>query len=1034
MKKPKKISALILLVCFYLNQMSFAYADCWKTTRNKDCKVWVDKCSSSDEYEWDGDCFDRYAHGTGTLKIYNSGILVKEVIRDENNKIYYGAISKRSIKRLGSDEYIGETNRNSIEGNGVLLRANGEKYLGDWFDSKPHGNLSFYIGEQLQYSGSWENGKKVGSGTIYYEDGTKYIGKIYEGKRHGEGIRYEVGGIVTKGTWVNDVLNGKVKLKYPDNKEVIRTYENGVPSNEVTITYPNNDIYNGEIDESGKKNGFGKYFYSSGDIYEGNWTNDKQDGSGKLSLKDGAEVEGKWKEGELSNDKNNIIIYDNGKYVGTLENGHRNGMGIFYYANGDVYDGEWQNDEKRGKGTYRYSDGEVYTGQWFNGNKHGQGKYDIPNGSYYDGNWENDKRDGHGIYVYSDGSKYQGNWKDNKRSGYGELLGDDTRYEGEWRDDKINGKGELFLPNGQYYKGEWVNNTKNGYGVFYWKDDSVYEGNWIDDVPTGNGVLTWSNGSKYEGEFQYGVPEGHGIYYYPNGDYYEGEWVEGQKNGNGIYIFSNGNEYKGMFVDGQFNGNGIFTFENGNRYEGEFRAGKFYGEGSLYIYQDDNDTMVYTANWDGSNKIPNVASILFGNGDLYEGELDSDGRPTNKGEWSSLEERKEQEESIEKNLSSKISPDIKKNQDWVHRSNAFYKKHKKSIDTATTVTSGILTVLSFIPFTAPVAAPALVALNVADATLHTASKSVSIYDHYQEGDKEKYKSDLKDLASDLAVNVAFIIVPKVLKKPGKLLAQGLRKPIKQGINKPLKKYTKIGIKTGKKYWKTIRVKLKKGKLTKSRAKAVRPPKNSIKKPPKRADLKKKQSQQATRQKASAKARKLEIYKRAKELEKLPKIRLTDQKVTEIKKDLVGAIRKETDNKYGYDGFEEYFARLSPKRAKELLQDPKVKGQVGSFIRHPGKLHEWIPVSVFEDMITNPKWGKDRYKIIASIKKLRNATKDIRLNHGGGGHTSTAWHNELIRQIKSDKCKNFNDLIKTIDAYAESSLTKVSYKKFKEIWI
>ena len=43
-------------------------------------------------------------------------------------------------------------------------------------------------------------------------------------------------------------------------------------------------------------------------------------------------------------------IYDNGKYIGNIQNGKRNGKGIYYWDNGDKYEGDWVNGNKEGKG------------------------------------------------------------------------------------------------------------------------------------------------------------------------------------------------------------------------------------------------------------------------------------------------------------------------------------------------------------------------------------------------------------------------------------------------------------------------------------------------------------------------------------------------------------------------------------------------------------------------------------------------------------------------------------------------------------
>ena len=52
-----------------------------------------------------------------------------------------------------------------------------------------------------------------------------------------------------------------------------------------------------------------------------------------------------------------VIIkeYDNGKYIGEWKNGKREGKGIYYWNNGDIYEGDWKNNKGEGKGIINYT-------------------------------------------------------------------------------------------------------------------------------------------------------------------------------------------------------------------------------------------------------------------------------------------------------------------------------------------------------------------------------------------------------------------------------------------------------------------------------------------------------------------------------------------------------------------------------------------------------------------------------------------------------------------------------------------------------
>ena len=75
-------------------------------------------------------------------------------------------------------------------------------------------------------------------------------------------------------------------------------------------------------------------------------------------------------------DFNNInnqqeLEYDNGRYVGQVVNGSKEGKGIFYLNYGDRYEGDWRNDKREGKGIFYYNNGDREMGDYLNDNKIG---------------------------------------------------------------------------------------------------------------------------------------------------------------------------------------------------------------------------------------------------------------------------------------------------------------------------------------------------------------------------------------------------------------------------------------------------------------------------------------------------------------------------------------------------------------------------------------------------------------------------------------------------------------------------------------
>lgn len=67
-----------------------------------------------------------------------------------------------------------------------------------------------------------------------------------------------------------------------------------------------------------------------------------------------------------------------------MQNGMRNGSGVYRYQTGDVFEGQWTNNVRNG-GRIAFSNGDVYEGDLVNNRKHGQGRYRFLNDGDYVG-------------------------------------------------------------------------------------------------------------------------------------------------------------------------------------------------------------------------------------------------------------------------------------------------------------------------------------------------------------------------------------------------------------------------------------------------------------------------------------------------------------------------------------------------------------------------------------------------------------------------------------------------------------------------
>eukprot|EP01117_Protostelium_nocturnum_P001001 TRINITY_DN11320_c0_g1_i1.p1 TRINITY_DN11320_c0_g1~~TRINITY_DN11320_c0_g1_i1.p1 ORF type:complete len:227 (-),score=89.45 TRINITY_DN11320_c0_g1_i1:175-855(-) len=129
-----------------------------------------------------------------------------------------------------------------------------------------------------------------------------------------------------------------------------------------------------------------------------------------------------------------------GRYIGTMIDGKKQGAGKLLWSTGDVYVGHWDNNMKNGKGTMTWVNGDVYDGTWKDDMREGDStKTTYSNGGVYIGGFKADTRHGPGKYFWPDGDTYEGTWTDGRRTGKGVLLTNDgKRFEQDWEESEVS--------------------------------------------------------------------------------------------------------------------------------------------------------------------------------------------------------------------------------------------------------------------------------------------------------------------------------------------------------------------------------------------------------------------------------------------------------------------------------------------------------------------------------------------------------------------------------------------------------------------
>ena len=153
------------------------------------------------------------------------------------------------------------------------------------------------------------------------------------------------------------------------------------------------NIYVGNFDDN-KRNGHGRFYFSSGDTYDGEWKNDNYNGLGTEYNPDGSiKRHGMWNNGVLLQEEQLSsqcfgIIKTSDSYV--------------YF--GDVVDGKYH-----GEGKLTYEDN-IFVGKFVEG-QFCEGVF-ISHECVYAGQFANFKYNGYGRYYFQDGSMYDGSWVD----------------------------------------------------------------------------------------------------------------------------------------------------------------------------------------------------------------------------------------------------------------------------------------------------------------------------------------------------------------------------------------------------------------------------------------------------------------------------------------------------------------------------------------------------------------------------------------------------------------------------------------------
>lgn len=149
--------------------------------------------------------------------------------------------------------------------------------------------------------------------------------------------------------------------------------------------------YEGQLNNRGKKHGYGIYRWPNGRTYIGQWYEDQMHGDGIESWPNGSRYQGRFKQNK------------------------RHGQGTFTWSDGRQYVGNYK---QKSDFFFKKLSGliQIYfiAGGYENDNRHGYGICTFPNGYRYEGEWYQGKKHGRGIEIFPDGFRYNGMFHNDK--------------------------------------------------------------------------------------------------------------------------------------------------------------------------------------------------------------------------------------------------------------------------------------------------------------------------------------------------------------------------------------------------------------------------------------------------------------------------------------------------------------------------------------------------------------------------------------------------------------------------------------------
>lgn len=328
------------------------------------------------------------------------------------------------ITNLGQD-YFNKKLANScqgdcVDGYGVKIYPNKDSYVGFFKNGKPYkAGARRWKATNTFYAGQFDlNGEPTGIGHVSNSD-YMYFGKFINAEVVGKAVKINrsTGGVeqinapqpstssksITTSNTNSGCISGDCNNGYGEYKTDTYTlkaiFKNGKANGYGLQTFEESGFYEGNF-VNGLREGYGFYrWQNTGSAYTGQWKQGKQHGYGYYAKDRKVTEAGYYQNGKLTT---NLLTQDfiNNKKVNYCSGNCKDGFGMYFYSNGDIYFGFFSNSKRHHIGSYIWKSGNVYIGEYYNGKANGLGDENYkPADTRYFGSFTNGQRDGFGVYF-----------------------------------------------------------------------------------------------------------------------------------------------------------------------------------------------------------------------------------------------------------------------------------------------------------------------------------------------------------------------------------------------------------------------------------------------------------------------------------------------------------------------------------------------------------------------------------------------------------------------------------------------------------